>query len=97
MGGEISTPGNMRADRADLFERVVATKLRKTFDDTITSVIDDLDFSEEVSEVMTEIVGEIISEKGFRASLKKRVMEIFAQEEAHEKFAQKIVEQMLSK
>lgn len=88
-------PANQAPQRADLFERVVAAKLRKTFDDTIQSVMENFDFSENIEEMMNEMTNEIINERSFRARIKARVLEAFSDPEMHERFAKKIIDQMI--
>lgn len=86
--------GNANAANT-LFERVIATKLRKRIEDEILSVVDDMDFSDDVSETMGEIVGEIVGSATFKSAIKARVLEVFEAENMKEKFAQRIVANML--
>lgn len=93
MGRETEAPVANNAN--NLFERVVATRIRKAVEEQIVGVVEDMDFSEEMSETMSEIVNEILSTSSFKNAVKSRVLEIFEEGNLREKFAQKIVSNML--
>ncbi len=94
--GREEEPVRGNAARDSMFERVIAMKLRKSVEQCIESVVEDCDWSEEISEGMNEIVNDIIGTKAFKDEVKNKVLQMFEQEKLTDRFAKRIVDKMLS-
>lgn len=96
MGEETRTPVKEGPNsNSYLFERTIASKLKKMIESTMDSCIDDIDVSEEMGETMQEIMTEVLTENRFRSRVKVKINELLDEDAFIRKMATKVVNKMM--
>lgn len=97
--GDPNKPGGNGADlrgNYGVIERTLISKFFKNVENTLESIVDDMDISDEMTEMMSEVVGETIKSKHFRERLKRRIEEMTSNEAFIERMAKRVVDKVMS-
>lgn len=96
MGRETEAPAGNAAN-GNMFDKVIAMRLKKRVEQYIVDVIDEMDIDDDgdLVEVLNEIMVSIFNDNGMKARIKARVNEIIEKEDLIEKVSLRIVNKLL--